>query len=127
MGYGAAFRQRVYIEATLQNVTSQPVSDVAWQWVVAVMSISGAADTFYQGSETGITLQRFEKRMLRSDEIKLSGVASVRYGTTSGTKVRGHYVKIFWRGQLVFKEASPPDIERDCELYLERLQKSGKR
>lgn len=127
MGYGAAFRQRVYVEATLQNVTSQPVSDLAWQWVAAVMSITGAVDTFYQGSETGIGLQRFEKRTLRSDEVKLSGVASVRYGTTSGTKVRGHYVKIFWRGQLVFKEASPPDIERDCESYLEKLQKSGKR
>lgn len=127
MGYGAAFRQRVYIEATLQNVTSQPVSDLAWQWVAAVMSITGSTDTFYQGSETGIALQRFERRTLRSDEVKLSGVASVRYGTTSGTKVRGHYVKVFWRGQLVFKEASPPDIERDCELYLEKLQKAGKR
>ena len=123
-GGGAAFRQRVYIEAALHNVTSQTVSDLAWQWVATAMTITGGGETYYQGSEVGISLQRFENRTLRSDEIKLSGVASARYGTTSGTKIRGHFVKIFWKGQLVFKEAAPPEMERDGEAFLERQQKT---
>jgi hypothetical protein len=53
--------------------------------------------------------------------MRMSGVTSLRQGMTSGTKMRGHFVKVFYRGQLVFKEASSPDLERDGEAYLEKM------
>ncbi|MCX7824293.1 MAG: hypothetical protein N2689_01900 [Verrucomicrobiae bacterium] len=128
--YGTAFRQRIYIELTLQNTTTQPVTDIEWQWVAVVMSVGSASDQYLQGSESQIELKPFEAKTLRSDEIKMAGMTSLRYGQTSGTKFRGHYVRVFYKGHCVFKEGSSPEITQDVEAYLEkqeRLKRSSKK
>jgi hypothetical protein len=119
--YGSAFRQRAFIELKLQNTGNQPITDISWQWVGVVISVAGGSDQYYHGTESNIELKPFETKVVRSDEMRMSGVTSLRQGMTSGTKMRGHFVKVFYKGQLVFKEASSPDLERDGEAYLEKM------
>jgi len=120
------FRQRIRIEVVLQNTSNQPLSDIACQWVAVVMTAGSAQDQYTSGTESNITLQPFEAKTIYSDPITTSGVTNLRYGMVSGTKMRGHYVKLSWQGQCVFKTAQPPEMEQDAETYLAKLEKAKK-
>lgn len=122
-GGGVAFRQRIYLELVLQNTTTQTVTDIEWQWVVLVMSVGSATDQYVQGTESQIELKPFEAKTLRSDEIKMAGVTTFRLGQTSGTKFRGYYVRVHYKGHCVFKEGSSPEITQDIESYLDKLER----
>ncbi len=87
------------------------------------MSIGTAADQYVQGTESQIDLNPFESKTLRSDEVKMAGITATRYGQTSGTKLRGYCVRVFYKGRRVFKEANSPEIERDVEFCLEKLER----
>ncbi|MBI5687293.1 MAG: hypothetical protein HZC54_19645 [Verrucomicrobia bacterium] len=121
--YGSAFRQRIYIELTLQNTTTQPVTDIEWQWVAVTMSVGSATDQYLQGTESQVELKPFETKLLRSDEIKVAGMTTYRYGQTSGSKFRGYYVRVLYKGHCVFKEGSSPQMIEDVESYLDKQER----
>jgi len=120
---GSAFRQRIYIELTLQNTTAQPVADIEWQWVAVVVSVGNATDQYLQATESQVELKPFETKLLRSDEIKVAGMTTYRYGQTSGSKFRGYYVRVFYKGHCVFKEGNSPQMIQDIEAYLEKQER----
>ncbi|MBI5396846.1 MAG: hypothetical protein HZA91_16240 [Verrucomicrobia bacterium] len=127
---GNPFRQRIYVELTLQNTSAHVITDIEWQWVAVVMSVGTATDQYTQGTESQIELKPFESKTLRSDEVKMAGITTSRYGQTSGTRFRGYYVRVIYKGRCVFKEANSPEIEQDIESYLEKLERqkrSGKK
>lgn len=118
---GASYKRRAYIELTLRNISNLPVGDIRWQWVGLVSNMSGGPDQYYTGEQSKIELSSFETRTFRSEDINLTSFET-RY-TTTGNKLRAHYVKVFYKGHCVFKEVSPVEYAFDMEDYLDRLAK----
>ncbi len=117
---GASYEQRVHIELTLRNMSNQSIGDIDWQWVAVAVNSAGGAQ-YYHGAESDVELRPFETLARRSQELRLITRAS-RSGD-SGSKMRGHYVRLSYRGQCVFAEASPPDLKEEAEDYLENLKR----
>jgi hypothetical protein len=120
---GSAFRQRMYVELTLQNTSAQVVTGIEWQWVAVVMNVAAAADQYSQGEESQIELKPFESKTLRSDDVKMTGMTTYRNGQTIGTRFRGYYVRVIYKGRRIFKESNSPEIEQDVESYLEKQER----
>jgi hypothetical protein len=118
---GASFKRRACIELTLRNMSNRPVGDIGWQWVGVVAHLGGGPDQYHHGQQSGVELQPFETRTIRSEDISLTSFET-RY-TTTGNRLRAHYVKVFYKGYCVFKEASPAEYATDIEDYLDRLAK----
>jgi micrococcal nuclease len=117
---GSSFMQTARIEVTLRNTSGQPVSDIEWQWVTAVLDISGSGDTrelFYSGGANQLALKPFEARLLKSDDVTLAGLASGQ-GMRSGHRLRGHYVRVFHKGRQVAEDATPAAMKGVAENYL---------
>ena len=63
------------------------------------------------------TMKALEEKAVRSQDVTLSGMSS-RLGMKSGQKLRGHFVRVFYQGRLVFEEANPPAMKAVAENYL---------
>lgn len=118
---GATYKRRAYIELTLRNTSNRTVGDIAWVWTAIVGNLMGGADQYHQGRQSRIELQPFETKTIRSEDIHMTG-SETRY-TTTGNRVRAHYVRVLYKGHCVFKEAGPADALAEIEDYLDRVAK----
>jgi hypothetical protein len=117
---GTSFFQTVRLGVTLRNTQRVAVGPLEWQWVVALFDVSSSGDTkqqFFTGGERGMELKPFETKVIQSDDVALSGMSS-SLGMRSGKKLRGHFVRVFYQGRLVFEEANPPAMKAAAENYL---------
>lgn len=116
----SSFYQTTRLDVALSNLRNAPVGPLEWQWVIGLLdvSLSGKAkEQFFTGGDLQMELKPLGKLVLRSDEVMLSGLVTSR-GMKSGQRLRGHFVRVFYQGRLVFEDASPPNMKSAAEKYL---------
>jgi hypothetical protein len=117
---GTSFFQTVRLHVTLGNTSNGLVGPLEWQWVIGLLDVSSSGDLkqqFFTGGESAMELRPLEKRTVRSEDVTLAGMSS-NVGMRSGQKLRGHFVRVFYQGRLVFEEANPPAMKAAAENYL---------
>lgn len=62
-------------------------------------------------------LKPLARKAVRSDDVMLAGMSSSR-GMKSGHRLRGHFVRVFYQGRLVFEDANPPNMKAVGEKFL---------
>ena len=115
-----SFYQTVRLDVTFRNARNAPVGPLEWQWVIGLLDVSssgGMKQQFFTGGERQMELKALEEKAVRSQDVTLSGMSS-RLGMKSGQKLRGHFVRVFYQGRLVFEEANPPAMKAVAENYL---------
>ncbi|MBM3889560.1 MAG: hypothetical protein FJ388_10585 [Verrucomicrobia bacterium] len=116
---GASFFQMVRLNVTISNTRNTLVGPLEWQWVIGLFDVSSSGDMkqqFFTGSGQ-MELRPLEKKVVQSDDVTLAGMSS-NLGMRSGQKLRGHFVRVFYQGRLVFEEANPPAMKPAAENYL---------
>ncbi|MBI5395858.1 MAG: hypothetical protein HZA91_11220 [Verrucomicrobia bacterium] len=117
---GGSFLQTVRLNATICNMSSALVGPLEGQWVIGLLNVSssgGMKQQFFTGGEQQMELKPLEKKVVHSEDVTLAGMSS-NLGMKSGQKLRGHFVRVFYQGRLVFEEANPPAMKAVAENYL---------
>jgi len=116
----SSFYQTARLDVTLGNLRNVAVGPLEWQWVIGLLEVSSlgkAKEQFFNGGNLRMELKPLGKLVLRSDEVMLSGLVTSR-GMKSGQRLRGHFVRVFYQGRLVFEDANPPNMKPAAEKYL---------
>ncbi|MBI5687078.1 MAG: hypothetical protein HZC54_18565 [Verrucomicrobia bacterium] len=116
----SSFFQTVRLDMTLGNLRNAPVGPLEWQWVIGLLEVSSSGSLkqqFFSGGGRGMELKPLDRKVVRSEEVMLAGMSSSR-GMKSGHRLRGHFVRVFYQGRLVFEEANPPNMKSVAEKHL---------
>ncbi len=116
----SSFFQTVRLNMTLSNLRNAPVGPLEWQWVIGLFEVSSSGNLkqqFFSGGDQRMELKPLDKKVVRSEDVILAGMSSSR-GMKSGHRLRGHFVRVFYQGRLVFEDANPPNMKSVGEKFL---------
>ncbi|MCX6901664.1 MAG: hypothetical protein NT105_23540 [Verrucomicrobia bacterium] len=116
----ASFFQTVRLNMIMSSLRNAPVGPLEWQWVIGLLEVSSSGNLkqqFFTGGDRQMELKPLGKKVVRSDDVTLAGMSSSR-GMKSGQRLRGHFVRLFYQGRLVFEDANPPNMKSVAESYL---------